>query len=538
MKNSSMNKLMGLIVASATIAVPVANVQAEKLRMAYAASPVTVDPYRSSTAPSGSMNSHIYEGLLARTNDMLLATKFTWETPTRLVVDLRENVKFHNGADFTARDVVYSTCRMMYRVNGKNNVITNSLSPVTDVKALGTNKVVFETVKPYPLLVQKLKYLYIMSAGLGTDVPQNIKFDAKGDCSIKAYPTTADIESGKAAIGTGAFKLKSFVKNGTTKMVRNDNYWGQKSDWTELEISAVTNNGARLAGLFSGDYDLIVSPSLEDIEAVKNKKGFDYVTTPGWRSMFILMDVGVEKAAGVEAPNGKNPLNDVRVRKAMSMAIDRDAIVNRLLGGQGTVAKQLSPEYMNGAETGLPKLEYNPTEAKKLLAAAGYKNGFKLELYLPTDRYPNFTRLSQVVAQYWSRIGLKVDLKPQPWSVFSKTRKAGDLGAWMYGWGHPQGFTQMIIYNFPAKDKALSLGGHNHYTNYKNADVNKLMKKWAVQTDTNVADKYGREAMKRIVNDMGAIPLYYEHLSWAFRDGLTVKGRPDGFTGAKMVTKK
>lgn len=523
------------MVASLALSAGVAN--ADTLRIAYAAPPVTVDSYRSSNTPTGSLNSHIYEGLVARTNENLLGTKFTWVTPTRLVVDLRQGVKFHNGADFSARDVVYSACRMVHRVNGKKNTLSSSLSPVTNVEALGKYKVAFDTVKPYPILKQKLKYLHIMSASLGKDVPETIKFDTKGDCGIGGYPSTTDVESAKAAIGTGQFKLVSFAKNGTTKMVRNDNYWGTPSDWSELEISAVTNNGARLAGLLAGDYDVIESPSLEDMETLKNKPGFDYITTPSWRSIFILMDSGRDQAPGVTAPDGGNPFKDVRVRKAMSLAIDRNAIVSRLLGGEATVAKQFAPEYMDGADTGLPALEFNPEKAKKLLADAGYGDGFKMELYLPSDRYPNITRVGQVIAQYWSRIGLTVDLKPQPWSVFSKTRKGKKLGVWLYGWGHPQGFTQMLSFNFPTKDTDLNLGSSNH-SNYQNDTVDKWMKLWAVETDTDKANDYGRKAMVATMEDMAGIPLYYKHSAWAFRDGLDVKGRPDEFTVAKTVTKK
>lgn len=512
---------------------------ADTLRIAYDADPVTADPYRSSLTPSGSLNSHIYEGLVARNNDLLLGTKFTWVTPTRLLVNLRQGVKFHNGADFTARDVIYSTCRMMHKVKGKNNVITGSLSPVTNVEAIGKYQVAFDTVKPYPLLFQKLKYMYMFTASLGTNVPETIKYDAKGDCGIGAYPTTAEVEQGytKAGVGTGPFKLVSFTKGGKIKLVRNDNYWGKKTDWEKLEISAVTNTGARIAGLLSGDYDVVVSPSLEDMENLKNKKGFNVATTPGWRTLFILMDVGSDKAAGVTAPDGKNPLKDLRVRQAMSLAIDRQTIVDRLLKGNATVAKQFGAEYMKGAETGLPPLEYNPKKAKKLLAEAGYKDGFSFEFYLPSDRYPNGNRLAQVVAQYWSRIGLKVNLKPLPWSVFSKIRAAKKLGVWFYGWGHPQGFTQMIIYNFPTYNKDLNLGQHNKFTNFSSARVDKWMQKWAVEIDEVKADTYGVEAMKTVMAEMPGIPILYTHLSWAYRDGLNFKTRPDGFTNAKSITK-
>ncbi len=527
-----------LLTTATSVALAAGVAQADTLRIAYDAAPVSADPYRSGSTPTGSLNSHVYEGLVSRKGDLLLGTKFTWVTPTRLEVDLRKGVKFHNGADFTARDVVYSSCRMMFKVNGKNNVITSSMSPVTNVEAVGQYKVAFETVEPYPLLFQKLKYMYMFSTSLGTDVPETIKFDTKGDCGIGGYPSTKDVESGytAAGIGTGPFKLVSFTKNGTSKLVRNDNYWGGKASWENVEISAVTNTGARVAGLLSGDYDLVVSPSLEDMETIKSRKGFNVAVTPSWRSMFILMNMA-DGANGISAPNGKNPTQDLRVRKAMSLAIDRDAIVNRLLGGNATAAKQFAPEYMQGAETGLPALKYDADEAKRLLSEAGYADGFSVDLYLPSDRYPNITRLAQVIGQYWSRVGIQVNVKPEPWSVFSKSRKSGKLGVWLYGWAHPQGFTQMVIYNFPTANKSLNLGAHNKYTNFSSAEVDKWMTKWAVETDETKADEYGRNAMKAIMKEMPGIPLYYIHSTWAHRDGIQFNVRPDGFTTALDVVK-
>lgn len=512
---------------------------ADTLRIAYDSDPRTADPYRSAATTTGSMNSHIYEGLVSRKGDLLLGTEFTWVTPTKLIVELRKGVKFHNGADFTARDVVYSTCRMMHKVNGKNNVITGSLSPVTNVYTMGSHKVVFETVKPYPLLFQKLKYMYVFTASLGTDVPKEIKFDTKGDCGIGGYPTTKEVEAGhtKAGVGTGPYKLTSFVKGGTTKLIRNNNYWGKKPTWDNVEISAVTNTGARVAGLLAGDYDLVVSPSIEDMDTLKNKSGFDVATTPEWRSMFILLNMA-DNAPGIKLVNGKNPLQDVRVRKAMSLAIDRNAIVNRLLGGNGTPAKQFGPEYMPGAKTGLPALEFNPEKAKKLLAEAGFGKGFSFDFYLPSDRYPDATRLAQVVAQYWARVGITANVKPQPWSIFSKTRSGKKLGVWLYGWGHPQGFTQMVIYNFPTYNKDLNLGQHNKYTNFSSAEVDKWMTKWAVETNAEKSDELGRKSMVAIMNEMPAIPIYYPHLTWAFRDGIKMMTRPDGYTTALDVVKK
>ena len=535
-----MKKTIGIITIGALSAFSVMMTdgiaQAETLRIAYSADPVTVDSYRRADAPSSSMNEHIYEGLISVLNQPLLGTSWTWETQLKLVVNLRKGVKFHNGADFTSRDVLYSACRMVYRVDGKRNILSSSLAPVTNVTALGKYKVAFEMQKPYPMLTQKLKWLHMMSASLGQGVPENITFDPKGDCGIKAYASTADIEAVKSAVGTGPFKLVEFNKSSTTKFVRNDEYWGQKSPWSALEITPVINSGARLAGLLAGDYDVIENPTLEDIQVIKGNENFAYTSEPAWMSIIVMMNVGRDQAFGVTAPDGKNPLKDVRVRKAMSMAINRQAITKRLLGGQGTPANQYAPNYIKGAAK-LPELKYDPEQAKELLANAGYKDGFTFDFYVPSDRFPHGARVGQALAQYWSRIGLNVNLKSQPWSVFSKGRYGRKFGVWLYGWGHSQGLPHMVAFAYPTPNTKLNLGSANR-SFYSNPEIDQWMEKWAVEIDPKKSTEYIVQAHKILIEDMPGIPVYYQHSVWGYRSNLNLKGRPDTRTNAGMITKK
>ena len=145
----------------ALLASMMGSVYADTLRMAYSVAPKTIDPYKSSASATASLNEHLYEALVSRTNEKLLATSYGWTDDTTLVVNLRKGVKFHNGADFTAEDVIYSSCRMMYRVGGKKNMLTSAMGPVTDVVAIDDYTVAFKTVGLYPILIQKLKSLSI-----------------------------------------------------------------------------------------------------------------------------------------------------------------------------------------------------------------------------------------------------------------------------------------------------------------------------------------------------------------------------------------
>ena len=511
------------------------SVYADTLRMAYSVAPKTIDPFKSSASATASLNEHLYEALVSRTNEKLLATSYGWTNDTTLLVHLREGVKFHNGADFTAEDVIYSACRMMYRVDGKKNMLTSALGPVADVVAIDDYTVAFKTVGLYPILIQKLKSLSILDSG-DADLGSTLKYDNTGDCGITRYPTKAEFESGKYANGTGKYKYESFENTGDAVLVRNDNYWGKPANWDRVEMTSVTNSGARMAGLLAGDYDLIENPTGEDLLALEGNSDFSFSAQPSWRSIFLILDVGSDVAPGVTAADGSNPLKDIRVRQALSLAIDRQAIVDKLLGGNATVASQFAPSYQEGADSSMPEMEYNPALARQLLAEAGYSDSISIDLRMPTDKYQNGKRVGQAIAAYWTRLGIQVTLVAEPWSVFRKGRSARELGVFMYGWGHPQGPSQMISYAFGTRNKALNLGGSN-YSNYTDPDYDAAMTAWAVETDEAKAFEYNQEAMRIAVRDLPGIPLYYQHSIWAHTSDISVVGRPDERTFADMATK-
>ncbi|MCV6584995.1 MAG: ABC transporter substrate-binding protein [Marinibacterium sp.] len=509
---------------------------ADTLRMGFASAPRTIDPYPFGGAPTASLKEHVFEALVASDDSPLLASGWEWTSPTTLDVTLRDGITFHNGEPLTARDVVYSACRMMHLIDGKRNLLTSSMGPIADVVAVDDHTVRFEMKAPYPLWVQKMKFLSILSAS-GAELPDGpIQYDSEGDCGVTAYPTIAEFESGEAAIGTGPYKLARFDKSGEADLVRNDSYWGEAPEWDEVEIRTIGNAGARLAGLLAGDFDLIENPTTEDLPGLTASDELTYTAVPSWRSIFLVLDVDPEGAGGVSAPDGSAPLADPRVRQAMSMAINRQAIADRLFGGEATVANQFSPKYRTGAPE-LPELEYNPEKAKELLAEAGYGDGFTIDFYAPSDRYANGARVAQAVTQYLSRIGITVNLKTQPWSVFAGQRSAGELGVFLYGWGHPQGPAQMISFAFASRDKDLGLGASN-YSNYQSDAFDAAMQAWAVETDEAKANAHIADAMKVVVEDLPGIPLYYQHTIWAHRADLEVNGRPDERTSATTVSRK
>ncbi|MEM9247669.1 MAG: ABC transporter substrate-binding protein [Pseudomonadota bacterium] len=530
-----MKKSLITLGVAAALALPAA-AGAETLRMAFSSAPRSIDPYPFGGTPTASLKEHVFEALVAADDSPLLATQWEWTSPTSLDVTLRDDVTFHDGGAFTARDVVYSACRMMYLIDGKRNLLTSSMGPVADVVAVDDHTVRFEMKAPYPLWVQKMKFLSILPAS-GADVPDGpISYDDQGDCGITAYPARAEFEAGDAAIGTGPYTFVRFDKSGEADLAKNPNYWGGAPEWDAVEIRTIGNAGARLAGLLAGDFDLIENPTTEDLPGLEANEDLTYTAIPSWRSIFLVLDVNPEGAPGVTAADGSAPLADLRVRQAMSMAINREAITSRLFGGEATVANQFAPSYRTGAPE-MPDLAYDPEKAKELLAEAGYADGFEIDLFAPSDRYANGARVAQAVTQYLSRIGITVNLKTEPWSVFAGKRRENELGIFLYGWGHPQGPAQMISFAFASRDAELGLGASN-YSNYQNDAFDDAMRAWAIETDDAKANALLGDAMRVAVADLPGIPLYYQHTIWAHRADLEVNGRQDERTSATTVTRK
>lgn len=535
MKRSPLAPL--LLTTALTAALTAAPATAETLRTAYATAPVSADPYPFSDTQTASLSEHVFEMLVDLDTKPMLATEWKWESPTSFVMKLREGVTFSNGAPLTAEDVVFSTCRMMYKVDGKPNVLTSSLGPVTNVEPVDDLTVRFTTTAPYPILIQKLKFLKILSAQT-YGVTDPITYDREGDCGIAdKYPTQAEFEQGKAAIGTGPYVYESFQPSGDADLVINPTYWGTAPEWDRVEIRSVPNSGARTAGLLAGDYDVIDKPSAEDQTVIAKDDGFTVTSTPGLQTIFLVLDTNPDGAAGVTAADGSAPLADVRVRRALSMAIDRKAIVTRLFQGNATAANQFAPSYMEGAAPDMPDLPYDPEAAKALLAEAGYADGFAIELSAPNARYDNGTTVAQAISQYWTRLGLDVTLTTEPWSVFRTRRSDHQLGAFMYGWGHPQGPGQLISGAFAQKDADLGLGSAN-FSSYDDPAFETPIRAWAVETDPAAADALLAEAMHVAMDQLPGIPLYYNHETWALRSDLEVTNGTAGHTLAMMVHSK
>jgi peptide/nickel transport system substrate-binding protein len=511
---------------------------AQSLRIALASEPTAVDPHYHDLTPNNALAAHIFDSLVLQDEKQGLmpglATGWENDGKNRWTFKLRQGVKFSNGRDFSAQDVIFSFCRTLNnetKVSGSFADITGNFAKVETPDA---HTLVIETKEPEPLLPTLLSGLPILTASIvqhGT-----ISYDLANKCGVTGpWPVVNTFNDGTAAIGTGPYKLKSYVRGSAIELERNPNYWGKAEPWESVRFVPVTNAGPRLAGLLAGDYDVIENPAARDLGRIKNDKRFAHVITPSTRVIYFQLDVGRDESPFVKAPDGKNPLKDPRVRKAMSLAIDREAIVKRIMDGAAEPAYQFLPTGMFGTLPNPPKLAYDPAAAKKLLAEAGYPNGFQLTLSATNDRYINDSQITQAVAQYLTQIGIKAEVDAMTRAIYFPRRAKKEFSVALGGWGSATGEAASFLRQWPpTPNEAKTIGGSN-YGGYKNDAFDKVIREAIATLDDKKRAELLQQAMTLVLGDGAFIPLHFESGIWVHKAELKVTGRADQFTLAMSV---
>jgi len=533
MKRLTLPALLATGLAFATV--PVA---AQSLTIGMSSEPTSADPHYHKMTQNDALSAHVYDSLIVRSADMTqlqpaLATAWRTLDDTTWEFKLRENVKFSNGEPFTSRDVLFTFCRTLNNKNPTGSYMVARL--MADVQTPDAHTVIIKTRMPMPLLPAELaRGLAMLWHGIAPH--DELRFDPETDCGVsEAWPTVNDFNNGRVNIGTGPYVLKSYVKGTGVELERNPNYWGEAPHWQTVKIVPVPQAGPRLTGLLAGDFDVIENPAARDLNRLRDNPKFGFVATPSTRLIFFQPDVGRADSPFVKSPDGKNPLQDVRVRRAINMAIDRDAINKRIMDGMVTPTTQYMPAGMFGALEKDPVIKYDPDAAKKLLAEAGYPNGFELTLSTPNDRYINDSQIAQAVAQYLSRIGIKTQVDAMTASIYFGKRAKREFSFAMGGWPSELGEASALFQPWVATlDRPNNLGTSN-YGGFSDAEFDKVYLQAAVTLDADQRRAMLEEATRIALDKVPHIPLHFESTIWAFRAGLTYEGRRDQYTTAMAV---
>lgn len=492
---------------------------AADLKIALSADVSSLDPHYLNIAPNVAFSSHIFDALVnVDANGKLvpgLATSWRAIDATTWEFKLRQDVKFHDGSKFTAEDVVFSLDRPAK--------LTNSPGPYTAyTKQIVAKKIVdpytvrLSTATPYGPLALDVSAIFIVSK----------------KAAEKA--STEDFNSGKALIGTGPYKFVSFKRGDRIEVARNDSYWGGKSDWDKVSFRIITNSAPRLAALLSGDVDAIEGVPTADLSKLKGNAKFKLEQKISWRTIFWEIDQSERSSPYVTDKAGKplpsNPLRDVRVRQAISKSINRKALVDRTMEGLAVPASNIVAPGLLGYNDKLKVEAYDPEGAKKLLAEAGYPNGFALTLHGPNDRYINDAQVVQTVAQFLNRIGIQTKVETLPLSVYFSKARAGEFSVALLGWGTLAGdFGLRTLVGTSNPDTGW---GTWNWGKYSNPALDKLIASSLGSVDQAKRASYAQEAAAVAMKDYAVVPLHHQYATWAMRKGLKYTARTDEFTFA------
>ena len=439
----------------------------------------------------------------------------TWE------FKLRKNVRWHDGSPFTADDVAFTLKRVPNVPNSPSSFATFT-KPIIEVKVIDAHTIIFKTATPHGLLPSDLSQVLIVSKASGEKA------------------TTDDYNSGRAAIGTGAYKFVEYAANQRVVVKANYGYWRGEEPWDKITFKILVNPAARVAALLSGDVEMIETVPTADIAKLEKDKKFALSNKVSNRVIYVHLNQHQDKAPVFLTdksgkPLDKNPLKDVRVRRALSMAINRDAIVSRVMEGRAVAASQLLADQFFGTSRKLKPAKYDPDGAKKLLAEAGYANGFAITIHGPNNRYINDAAIAQTIAQFYAKIGLDVKVETMPSSVYFTRATKLEFSYMILGWGTESGEQGSALRSLLATYDPVKGMGVTNRGRYSNPAFDKALDEALVMMDEKKREAMIQAAAEMVMSDVGLIPLHYEVSTWATTKTLKFTPRTDQYSLAMSL---
>ncbi len=513
-----LNLSLGVVALAACMAVGAA--QAATMRWAGANDILTVDPHAQNHQTTHAFLQQIYESLVRYDKNYqiqpALATKWTQISPTQVRFELRRGVKFHDGAPFTADDVVFSITRVMTPPSN----MQSSVQSVKEVKKVDDFTVDLILKGPNPVLLRELTEARIMN-----------KAWAEKNNSLKAqdYAGKEENFASRNANGTGPFMLVGWQPDVKLTLKKNPNWWDKPAgNVDEVVFTPIKSAATRTAALISGQVDFVVDPPPQDLPRMKASPDLKLVEGAENRTIYLGLDQFRDELPGAGTP-GKNPLKDKRVRQALYQAIDSAGIHSRTMRNLSVPAGTMVAPMVHGWTKQLDERasKYDVEAAKKLLADAGYPQGFALKLDCPNDRYVNDEAICQAVTAMWTRIGVKTTLQTAPMSQFVSRVMNNDVNAYLFGWGVA---TFDALYTLDSlmstKDGKTAAGVYNG-GRISDPKLDVTINQIKVEMDAPKRDALIHEALQRVKDEYYYLPLHHQIRPWAMRKGVDTPHRAD-----------
>jgi len=490
---------------------------------------ISMDPHSLNETLQLQITGNMYEPLVGRGKKLelvpLLATTWKQTAPTVWRFTLRKDVKFHDGTPFTADDVIFS----YERAKADGSDMKTYVGPIKEIKKIDDLTIDVVTSEPFPILPDTINQWYMMS---------------KSWCEKNNATGPVDVRKGKEnaatlrANGTGPFMLKTREPGVRTVLVPNPNYWTKiESNVTEAVFTPIGNAATRVAALISGDIDMMEPVPLQDLDRLKADPTLKVMVGPELRTIFLGMDQSRDELLYSNV-KGKNPFKDKRVRQAFYQAIDETAIAKTVMRGAATPSGlMIAPGIRGYAKDLNTRLPYDPVAAKKLLADAGYPNGFIIGMNCPNDRYVNDAQICQAVAAMLAKIGVKMNLNAETKVTYFPKILSRDTSFYLLGWTPGSYDAHNAIYALLMSPGPSGRGQFN-LGSYANKRVDELGDAIAAELDPKKRDAEIAELFKIHKDEIGNIPLHQQALAWAMKKNIDLVQLADNNNWLKWVVVK
>lgn len=405
---------------------------------------------------------------------------------------LRADAKFSDGTPITAEDAAYSIARVP-TITGSAGAYHIFVRAITRTEVKDARTILLHTAQPYPFMVEDMTEVAILSKSLGPEL------------------RTADFNAKNVRVFSGPYTLADYRFGEFVEMRRNPHWFGAAPHFETVNFKIISSDASRMAALLAGDVQAIDEVSVSDIARLRRDANVNVTQIPGMRVMYIAMDMDrdvspfVRDAAG--QPMTRNPLKDARVRQALSLALNRQAIVERVMEGAATVASNLLPEGTPGTSANLRVVTQDMERARRLLAEAGYPNGFQITIHATNDRYPNDEKVAQAIAQFWTRIGVRTEVQTMPNAAYfpAAARQTFSVMAAQYGADNVSYAYRALVHTF---NREQGLGTANR-TRHSSPRADALVAQALVEMDEAKRNALFAQAADIAIGEEAIIHMVY-----------------------------
>jgi peptide/nickel transport system substrate-binding protein len=523
-------KLASLSLALGLLAATTASVHAVPLRWAAQNDILTMDPHSQNHATTNAILMHAYEGLTRYNSkyevEPALATKWTFISPTQVRFELRKGVKFHDGSPFSADDVVFS----FGRIKQPQGTMQIYVTGIKEVKKVDDTTVDLILEAPNPILLRNIIDFRIMSKAWA---------EKNKTTTTQDYKAKEDNFASRNVMGTGPYKITGWQPDQKISMVQNADWWDKTraSNITEVSYLPIKSDPTRVAALLSGDVDLLTDLPTQDVAKLKSDPKLKVVEGPEVRTIFLALDQGSDELKGSNI-KGKNPFKDKRVREALNLAVDREAIKRTIMRGLSIPAGIMVAPGVNGNTPDIDQpLKVDVDKAKKLMAEAGYPDGFEIQMNCPNNRYVNDEEVCQAVVAMWAKIGMKARLVATPMAQHSLAFQKFDTSLYMLGWGVATYDAQYALQSL-VRTKTTGADGNFNFSKVSDAKIDQLVDAMKTEVDLPKRNAMIREALLRTRDEFLFVPLHHQVRPWAMRANVTTEHRSDDRPEARMTNIK